>query len=1286
MNTMDSGAGSLRAALLSGDSVIDFSIPTSDPGYNSTTKVYTISPASALPGIFSSVLIDGTSQSGYSTAGHPVIQISGNGAGSSDGLYVGAGSATIKALDINQFADAAIALFGAGAVITGDYLGTDPTGTTALPNGSGLYVSSSTNTIGGTTTAATNVISGNSGDGVDIFDSGNLVEGNFIGAKFGGTVALANAGDGIYIAGATNTIGGTTTAAANVISGNSYYGVDIEGAGTTGNVVEGNFIGAGAAGISAVPNAFGVSIGSGAATNTIGGTTVAAANLISGNSGFGVVISGTGTSGNVVEGNFIGSNAAASTNLGNNNDGVYINGGATTNTIGGTTAAAANVIAANLQYGVQIDGSGTSDNVVEGNFIGTNSAGNSSIGNHNDGVFISDGATTNTIGGTTAAAANVISENTANGVGIYASGTSSNVVEGNFIGTNAGGTIALGNGNDGVYINNAATGNTVDGGNLISGNVKAGVQIDGIGTTGNIVENNLIGVNVADSAALPNGVDIQVSGGASTNTITANTQLASGNWTELSYTSHGGGTMLLLPNGTIMTQGINGVTSSWDQLTSDAIGSYLDGNWSSLASMSIPRLYDGSVVLPNGEVMVYGGEYTNSGPADRVNSGEIYNPATNAWSPIQTIPASLNPGNQFGDNSLELLTNGTVLAGYIDGPQTFIFTPGANGNYVNGTWSAGPNKIDPGVSGFVETSDEETWVKLPGAAGNILDYDIWASLNQSPGYAEYFNTATNAWVATGSVPVALSNTNEDELGPALLLPNGDVFQIGANGTFGGTSTNTALYNPSTNSWTAGPVIPNTMTADDAAAAILPDGNVVFAADSSSETSSSTDYHPPTALFEYNPTSNTITQLTLPPILTTQLTNSSSTPTRMLMLPDGQLAFTGPTGDLWLYTDGGTANSTWRPTITDISNVSGNTYLLTGMQLNGLDEGASYGDDAQMAENYPIVQLENAAGTVYYATTSNWSTTAVATGSAPVSTEFTLPSGLPYGTYSLTVIANGIASTPTTLTVNAPPSLLGLPVVNGSSAVINIMSATGNGTTATITTSTPHGFWVGELVTVTGVTPGGSGGLAGAVTVAAVPSATSFQFASTFSGTGTLGSATVTASLAGAQRSMVDSIVYNFTAPVNLTSAAFTVSVVIDNTSTGDKVGVQPTLNVAAVPFTNEWVVTFTDPTNNSVIGHSIANGAYSISINPSMVTSVTGGQVLTAGETDTFYRLYGDVTGVQSVKNVDANAFNRAWGNAYYSAGFDAALDYNDDGKYTNIDANAFNRAFNRRYQVTTTI
>ncbi len=116
-------------------------------------------------------------------------------------------------------------------------------------------------------------------------------------------------------------------------------------------------------------------------------------------------------------------------------------------------------------------------------------------------------------------------------------------------------------------------------------------------------------------------------------------------------------------------------------------------------------------------------------------------------------------------------------------------------------------------------------------------------------------------------------------------------------------------------------------------------------------------------------------------------------------------------------------------------------------------------------------------------------------------------------------------------------------------------------------------------------------------------------------------------------------------------------------------GLAPTVARASADGGFTWVDAFS---SNSVLGNSIVNGEYQI-INPALVTAVSGGQDLSAGETDTFYRLYGDVTGAQSVKNVDANALNRAWGNNAYAAGYVAALDYNDDGKYTNVDANALN-------------
>ena len=479
-----------------------------------------------------------------------------------------------------------------------------------------------------------------------------------------------------------------------------------------------------------------------------------------------------------------------------------------------------------------------------------------------------------------------------------------------------------------------------------------------------------------------------------------------GVWTELSSVP-ATGTMLLQPNGAVMVNQSNG--TDWYQLTPDSTGSYLGGAWSYQSSMSTPRLYYGSVVLPNDNIMVYGGEYTGSITVTDVSLGEIYNPNTNAWTTIPSIPISLDPTNTFGDGTLQLLPNGNVFAAYLGGPQTFIYNPTTN------AWSAGPTKL----GGALESSDEEGFVKLPGTGGNLLDYEIWDSNASSPpGSAEYLNAATNSWVATGGVPVSLSENNEDELGPAILLPNGKVFQTGANGSFGTISSNTALYDPVANAWTAGPQIPNTMIPDDAPAAILPDGNVIFTADTSIPSISADQYRPPSEIFEYNYVSNTITQLTgLPAALTSDLNLNASFKMRMLVLPSGQVLFSDGS-NLWTYSESNAVNPAWAPTISSITNTDG-VYTLTGTQLNGIDEGAFYGDDAQMASNYPMVQITDSMGHVFYAQTANWSQPGtVATGTTPESTQFTLPAGVAPGSISVKVIANGIPSAPTTSTTFA----------------------------------------------------------------------------------------------------------------------------------------------------------------------------------------------------------------------------------------------------------------------------
>ena len=252
-------------------------------------------------------------------------------------------------------------------MVEGDWIGTNATGNAALANpGAGVAISqgASSNTVTG------NVISGNSYAGVWISaSSSNVVSADLIGLGQNGTTAVANAQGVEILAGATgNTIGGTTAAARDVISANNGDGVRITGTGTTGNVVEGDYIGTNAAGeYGLVGNAaYGVSIDTGASNNTIGSTIYRDRDVISGNVASGIIITGTGTTGNVVEGDDIGLDATGEYNVGNGIDGVDIAGGASSNLIGGTASFARNVISANRLLGVWITGSGTSSNQVAG--------------------------------------------------------------------------------------------------------------------------------------------------------------------------------------------------------------------------------------------------------------------------------------------------------------------------------------------------------------------------------------------------------------------------------------------------------------------------------------------------------------------------------------------------------------------------------------------------------------------------------------------------------------------------------------------------------------------------------------------------------------------------------------------------------------------------------------------------------------------------------------------------------------------------------------------------------
>jgi hypothetical protein len=224
--TLDSGDGSLRQAILDADAtpgpdIILFAIGT---GFQ------TINLASPLPAITQPIMIDGTSQPGYS--GSPLIQLNGADAGpNADGLLITAGNSMVLGLVINRFSLNGIELQNSGGnALEGNYIGTDVTGTRPLGNGVGVLVNSSNNMIGGTADAAGNIIAGNQGNGIVISEgSGNVVQGNFIGTDPSRTINLGNGNNGVYLANASgNTIGGTDDAAGNVIAYNGNDGVLVD--------------------------------------------------------------------------------------------------------------------------------------------------------------------------------------------------------------------------------------------------------------------------------------------------------------------------------------------------------------------------------------------------------------------------------------------------------------------------------------------------------------------------------------------------------------------------------------------------------------------------------------------------------------------------------------------------------------------------------------------------------------------------------------------------------------------------------------------------------------------------------------------------------------------------------------------------------------------------------------------------------------------------------------------------------------------------------------------------
>jgi hypothetical protein len=456
--------------------------------------------------------------------------------------------------------------------------------------------------------------------------------------------------------------------------------------------------------------------------------------------------------------------------------------------------------------------------------------------------------------------------------------------------------------------------------------------------------------------------------------------------------------MLLLTDGTVLchdaqTTGVG--SPNWYRFTPDALGSYLNGTWSSLATGPNSPQFFASAVLRDGRVFVAGGEYNGSTAPAELLAAEIYDPVANTWTALPT-PAGWT---QIGDAICCVLPDGRVLLappGTSD-KRTAIYDP------VSNTWTAAASKLGPATS-------EESWVLLPDQT--VLTCNCFGH----PGTEKYV-IAADKWVTAGSTPGDLIEDSSKEIGPGVLLADGRVLFVGSTGR-------TAIYTmppiaSQAGSWVAGPTLPvqagQQLIAKDAPGCLLPNGKVLLAASPVSGCPANQQgYCPPTYFFEFDPSDDSLNPVAAPANNGLAVFNG-----RMLLLPTGQVLFSNGTTDVEMYTPDGSPDPAWKPSITSAPSWlrPGNTYTLHGRQINGLSQASMYGDDATMATNYPIVRLTNRSNNhVTYCRTHDFSTMGVATGTVVHAARFTVPAGTPYDTYDLCVIANGISSECRTVSV------------------------------------------------------------------------------------------------------------------------------------------------------------------------------------------------------------------------------------------------------------------------------
>jgi hypothetical protein len=535
----------------------------------------------------------------------------------------------------------------------------------------------------------------------------------------------------------------------------------------------------------------------------------------------------------------------------------------------------------------------------------------------------------------------------------------------------------------------------------------------------------------------------------------------------------------LLTDGSLLFQG--GLLQDFYRFKPDSKGSYVNGTLFPAAALPpnyIPYATSGGV-LPDGRVLLIGGEYTlqsnNTLTFSFTNQMAIYDPIADTWTMIAPPFNAAGDWDFIGDSPWALLPNGHLLLG-----EKFSKAM-AELNPKTLRWT--------NVSSFGKDDvfAEEGLTLLPDRSVltvNMTDFPF------AQRFISNADPSKTRWADAGKTPVKLPATDTNsatniiydngmrvyhppgEIGPAILRPDGTVFNSGAACTIKGPPTDpdacviyspvahSAIYDPKSNSWTAGPDLPNKEGAGDTWASLLPNGNVLVQTNppgiSNDKLKRANDRYASIrgingkAKGRLAPEAVAAAGAASPgfaPEATTPATSCPKTSiwrlyefdgTSLIPEPAGSMCNNQPsllllpTGEVMLnlnfvYKSSGTFLNMGRPTITSFAftyNVNpGGTYQIYGTQFNGLSQANAFGDEFQVATNFPLVRItNNATGDVSYATTHDFSTMGVATGSAIVSTWFDVPTNAETGDGKLEVVANGIPSLPIPITVVAGGAL------------------------------------------------------------------------------------------------------------------------------------------------------------------------------------------------------------------------------------------------------------------------